>query len=348
MRRNLVVHIGISAIASKRVGDILDFLDDKGLGLRQDEYDILRFDPFDGYFQCSDVQEEILACEASEMFTSQLLSIEKRGKHMYMIMESVDGRLAMALKRAIDNTKWNTRVIVSYIRLHEWLYQSYASQNFFQIFDQLEEWPEDGGRSIPSFLPWYSGYTTGWNTSNVGNHHLSIHLMHRYASVFENVVLDDPYSYSNPIQNIVCNDIPGAIQACNSFNNTDTLESFQEDDEAKFAALMIEAEILAMAARQKDLVRKDLSRIDVVVAIVQRIENEGVILSRSCHPHETEQLYEWVIECEKVAFGTEWRPKRISTISDAFHQFLTSGKLCDVDVETTLQDDDWIRFFHSL
>ncbi|KAG7338715.1 hypothetical protein IV203_037317 [Nitzschia inconspicua] len=348
----LLIHIGTSVSELKSIGSVLDAMDEAGHGLKQDGYEHLSIDPFDGYFECAgdDRHIEDEACEATEKFASLLETMETNGKNLYLIIETLDGRLPSALEKAIDHEKWHTTVVVTYTRLHDLLYEIYASYAIHPNQGEDEAWPEDGGRTIPSFTSWYSGYTRGWETTKIEDFHLSTHLLSRYASAFNEVFMDDPYEDSNPIQRFVCGSIPKAVRTCNSFNDASSIiATVESDNRLHDAVAVIEADILAVSAWQQGLLRNGLLRHTVVGAIQQRIESEGgSALPRTCNVDMTEQLHELVIESEKVALGSNWRPKRITRISADFEDFLKAGKLCDVDLDKALHDDDWVEFFQSL
>jgi hypothetical protein len=348
MKRNLVIQINGLDRVLEEMGVILNAMDDEGHGLKADGYEHQQIDPFDGFFECENVENEDEACKATDKFSS-LLSSTELDRNMYLILESIDGRLAHPLSTAIEGEKWNTKVVVSYVRLHKMLYGLYTNQYDRVAQDHSMGWPEEGGLVIPTFLSWYSEYTKDWNISSVGDHHLSIHLLKRYSSSFDNVSLSDPYKQGSLIENIICEVIPDANATCESFNKTNPVKEIHDDTKRQNAAAFIDADILAVAAWQDGLVKKELPRQTVVSSVRQKIaSSDGKALPRICNADLSETLYEWVIESEKMALGSDWRPKRISGISADFHEFLKSGNLCDLDIAKALQDDSWVQFFDSL
>jgi hypothetical protein len=60
------------------------------------------------------------------------------------------------------------------------------------------------------------------------------------------------------------------------------------------------------------------------------------------------EIYDWLISSEEAMFEDNWSPKRYQELTDAFEAFFNKGNLCDVDVEETMRDQEWVDFFQSL
>jgi hypothetical protein len=344
-KRNLIIHAGPTRNGLGDIRRLFDSMDVEGQGLQNDNYNYLTLTPFEDYFKCPDYDSHVDDCITTEKFESTISSIETTGQHYLVFNEVLDGRVAVSLKKAIDTSKWQAKVVLSYVRLHELLFKRYIEEIKPLIDMDGNQWPGEGGIDIPTFNTWFRLQTHGWDTSNISKYHPYFGLRDAYISNFEDVEIYDFYKDGSFARNLVCDYLPGASQTCQILiDNNERSEAVNSH-----ASLgKIDQNILAVSAHRSGLIRNDLSRQHVVDAIRNKLESNGSTLPRACTIDITEQIHEWVIESEKQMCGQTWRSKRISDITADFESVVRSGILCAVDIKKILQDQGWVIFFQSL
>ena len=346
-KRYLVIYAGPTRNGLGEFQRLFDSMNVEGLGLQNDNYDYLTFEPFKDYFRCPEHDSHVDDCTITEKLESTISFIETTGRNYLVFNEVLDGRVADTLKKAIDTSKWHTKIVLSYVRLHELLFKRYIEEIKPSIEMENNQWPDEGGVDVPTFNTWFRLLTHGWNTSNISKYHPYLGLRDAYVSNFDDVEIYDFYSKGGFAENLVCEYLPGVSQSCQVFNNNNEGTEAIENH-ASVPLARIDHNILAVSARRNGLIRNDLSRQYVVGAIRNKLESDGSTLPRGCGTETTERIFEWVIESERHMFGQNWRPKRISDITADFETVVRSGILCAVDTEKILQDQGWVHFFQSL
>jgi hypothetical protein len=110
----------------------------------------------------------------------------------------------------------------------------------------------------------------------------------------------------------------------------------------------LDYDILAVYAYEQGYVKQGMSRKDTAFAIGEYITRTRKEIPRKCNQDVATKLYEWLVDSEKAMFSDSWTATRMNDLNDSFADFVTKGKICDVDVEEALKDQDWCEFFGGL
>ena len=110
----------------------------------------------------------------------------------------------------------------------------------------------------------------------------------------------------------------------------------------------LDHDILAVYAYEEGYIRHDISRKDTVAAISDFIERTGKDTPRKCKEEVSAKIYDWLLSSEKRMFSDSWTATLLNEMNQSFTDFLNKGKLCDVDVQEALKDQEWSDFFGSL
>jgi len=347
IRQNMVLHVG--PIGGKTIHDTLKTLSGEGGKLQQDGYELADIQK-ENHFDCTGED-----CKASERLKSMFSSFEDAQTNVIIADDSLDEKFIKPLKEAIDERKWNLKVVVGYVRLDQLLLMVYNNEYDYdhQDLDGLHllgetespdkgehfKWPDEGGTTIPGFNKWFDAFAQDSIVKKIEQ--LSMHLRDLYISSFDDVDFFAYHQRDDLVRNFVCKLVPEATQSCATLKNADAKSSNTKWIVSNYT----EADILAVHAHESGLVKKEVSRETVRNAIMEKLRSMEKVLSRVCISEVTKQLYDWIVENEKSIIGANFTSKRIAWINEDFQYFMESGKLCALDVEKELQEKRWLDFF---
>lgn len=352
----LVLHIGPQKTGSSTLQSAWDILSAE---LDQDDYIYSHISPEKRDFDCNVGRwGGFINCKASDNLRSFIEETHHAGRNLLLSDENLDERFAQPLRDAIDDSKWQVTVVVTYRRIHEWLVSWYNQINKttnvdangnvlidndgFPYRQEHIHWPDKGGVHIPGFSSWYQDFTHNWESSEFVEKHRSVEFHHLYTPLFDDVVVYNMHQDGDLVTNFMCDVIPRADHTClHLTTNKIQLPTVNP-------SVDLDNDILAVYAYDHGYVDKSLSRREVVNAVGKYVKQHDKTIPRACHPGISKQIYDWLLASEKELFINEWSSKREDELADSFKAFFEKGKLCDVDVEEALQDQDWVEFFESL
>lgn len=352
----LTLHIGPQKTGSSTLQSAWSILSAE---LDQDSYTFRHVCPEERDFIC-DVGRwgGFTNCKASDSLVSLIEETYEAGGNLLLSDENLDERFAQPLRDIIDDSKWQVTVVVTYRRIHEWLVSWYNQINKTTNVDAKgnvligddgnpyrEEhihWPDQGGAHIPNFSTWYQEFTQNWEPSELVKKHRSVEFYHLYTPLFDNVVIYDMHQEGDLVTNFMCDVIPRADHTCLKLKHN------KIDLPTVNPSVDLDHDILAVYAYDKGYVDKSLSRREVVNAVGKFVKESDKSLPRACHPGISKQIYDWLVASEEEMFADSWSPTRSAEMTASFKTFFAKGKLCDVDVDEALRDQDWVNFFHSL
>ena len=104
-----------------------------------------------------------------------------------------------------------------------------------------------------------------------------------------------------------------------------------------------------MHAYQNGLINKALTRKDVTTAVTSYIRESGKVVPRKCDRIVIDQIRNWLVDSEKnIVFEDKMSDNNEKQLLQIYELYVNKGKLCDMDKEAILVDQDWLDFFHSL
>lgn len=173
--------------------------------------------------------------------------------------------------------------------------------------------------------------------------HRSIEFYNLYDTVFDNVVIYNLHEHmeDNMVKDFMCDVVPKADHSCVK------LQQQQIELPKVNPSVNLDHDILAVYAHEQGYLDKGVSRQDAVSAIGDYIKRTDKVIPRKCHPDITKQIYDWLIDSEREMFPDKWTPRKIAELNDVYQAYFMKGKLCDVDVEEAMKDQDWCEFFES-
>jgi hypothetical protein len=247
---------------------------------------------------------------------------------------------------------------VMYTRIHDWLVNWYYQINKTTNLDangnvlmddagnpnrvEHVNWPDQGGARVPGFSTWYEDFTNNWEPDEFVEKHPSVKFYHVYSPLFDNVVIFEKPQDEDLVTNFTCDLILKADHTCLKLkNNKVQLPTVNP-------SVNLDHDILSVYAYDKGYVDKSLSRREVVNAVGDYVKASTKNIPRSCHPGISKKIYDWLVASETEMFADEWSPERNAEMTESFNAFVATGKMCDVDVEEALRDQDWVDFFQNL
>jgi hypothetical protein len=327
--------------------------------LDQDNYNYVHVTPENGDFICDMGRwGAFMNCKASDSLISLTEETYRAGRNLLLSDANLDERFAQPLRDMIDDRKWRITVVVMYIRIYEWLVSWYNQINKTTNLDAKgnlliddvgnpyrEEhihWPDQGGARIPGFSTWYEDFTSNWEPTEFVEKHPSVKLYRLYTPLFDNVVIFDMHQDGDLVTNFMCNVILKADNTCLKLKGNKIQLPIANP------SVNLGHDILSVYAYDKGYVDKSLSRQEVVKAVGEYVKESDKSIPRYCHPGISKKMYDWLVASEVEIFGNEWSPERNTEMTESFNAFFATGKMCDVDAEEALRDQDWVNFFQSL
>lgn len=211
--------------------------------------------------------------------------------------------------------------------------------------EEHKNWPDHGGVHVKKFTDWYKEYVQYWQPSELIGKHRSVEFYNLYESAFPNEVIIynmDRASGDNFVTDFMCNVVQDAEKSCAA------LKSNEVELSTINPSVKLSHDILAVAAYEQGLVDKSLSRQEVVAAVTKYVEDNNVSFPIECSSEVVDQIRDWFFGSEAVMFPDDWTDLKREELLGVFDSFVAKGKLCDLDVQKTLDDDNWKTFFLSL
>jgi hypothetical protein len=315
--------------------------------------------PEEGDFDCEiGPWGGFINCKASNKLLSLLADAKNSGKNLILTDENLGDRFVQPLRDAIDDNDWNVTVIVVYRRIHEWLVSWYNQINKTTNLDsngkilidnrgnpyreEHKHWPSEGGVHIPDFTTWYKEYTQYWKTSELVSKHRSVEYYELYKSKFNNIYVHNMHEGSDLVYKFFCDIITDARDSCQKLKNNEV------ELPKVNPSVNLDHDILAVYAYDQGLVDTTLSRQEVRAAVTAFVKSSGKIIPRACDNYITDEIHDWLLESEKLMLADTWSSAKADELHQLFESYVLKGKLCNVDSEAILHDEDWLRFFRSL
>lgn len=261
------------------------------------------------------------------------------------------------LRDAIDSSEWNVTVIVMYRRIHEWLVSWWNQINKTTNLDaegkilidsngnpyreEHKLWPSEGGVYVPEFTAWYKEYIQYWDASDLVGHHRSVEYYNLYKDTFDDVKVYNMHSGGDIVTNFFC-DVIDTPNTCKKLQNNEV-----EMSEVN-ASVNLHHDILATYFYDQGLVNNGLSRQQVVTAIGDYVKRSHKEIPRKCDDSITNQIFGWLVESEKIMLEDRWNENSEAELQSIFDAYVAKGKICDLDREAVLQDEEWQSFFRAL
>jgi hypothetical protein len=359
---HLFLHVGPQKTASSTLQSTLDKLSSLTHELKDDNFYYMHIAPEAGDFDCeTDHWGGFHNCKASDKLKSLIRKTRDEGKNLLLTDENLDENFVKGLRDAIDDDDWNVTVIVMYRRIHEWLLSWYNQINKTTNIDskgdvlfndegvpyrtEHKHWPDHGGIRVPNFSTWYKEYTRYWKPTELVDMHRSIKFYNLYNESFKNDVrLYNMHNEGDLVTDFICN-IIGATNACKKYQNNLEVYEIKENN----SSIDLDHDIVAVHAYEQGHIDKTLTRTGVSEAVTTYIKESGKIIPRKCESEVTDQIRNWLVDSEKVMSGDQnWSKIKEDELLQVYESYTTKGKLCDVDKDAILLDQDWLHFFHSL
>lgn len=289
------------------------------------------------------------------MLVNLLADASKKHQNLLLSDENLDERFTQTLAEVIDESKFHIKVVVVYRRIHEWLVSWYnqinkstnkdADGNFLKdengqpIREKHHLWPAEGGVHVPSFTTWYREFVRELGpSSDLVNQHPSIHFMNVWKKVYpDNIAIYNMHQDGDLVTNFMCQMMPEAKKSC---------EALQEglDLPLKNPSVKIEHDIIAVAAYERGLIETSVSRQEAMEQVTKYVKEAGKTLPRICDERVESEIRDWLLQSEKVMM----QQTNEVDLADVFSSYQANGKLCDIDVESIIRDNDWIDFFRTM
>lgn len=266
-------------------------------------------------------------------------------------------RFVAPLRSGIDSNLWDVTVIVMYRRIHEWLVSWWNQINKTTNLDAegkilIDEngnpyreghkhWPSDGGVYVPEFTSWYKEYIKYWDASDLVSHHRSIEYYNLYKGSFDDVKVYNMHTDGDIVTNFFCS-VLDTPNTCQKLHNKEV--EFSEVN----ASVNLSHDILATYFYDQGLIDNSLSRQQVVAMIGDFVKDSQKDIPRKCDQSILTQIFDWLVASEKIMMSESWTASSEAELLAVFDAYVANGKICDLDRETVLQDEEWRSFFQSL
>jgi hypothetical protein len=203
-------------------------------------------------------------------------------------------------------------------------------------------WPDQGGSKIPVFSEWYRSFTEGWDRSDMVSKHPTIERINTYQPVFDEVVVHNMHQDGDFVTNVMCESVPGARHCCKKLKK-DKLEVPLLN-----ASVNLDHDIIAVEARTRGLLRRSLSRSEVVDAISKFVTTAKKVIPQRCNYDMIVEIEKWLFSSEEDLFKSSWTDQKAHDLQKIFSSYVDAGGLCDIDLEQIFADKDWVQFLSSL
>jgi hypothetical protein len=356
----LYLHVGPQKTGSSTIQSALDKMSRSTLKeVDGDNLFYKHINPESGDFDCDiGFYGQFINCTTSDSLKALISESHKAGHNLLLTDENLDGRFVPALRESIDDNDWHVTVIVVYRRIHEWLVSWYNQiekttnldskgnvlfdQNGMPYREEHKFWPSQGGLHVPGFPAWYKEFTKYWQPSELVRKHRSIEFYDLYKEVFDDVVVYNMHQEGDMLTNFMCEVISVTPTSCDRIkNNYYPLKTVNP-------SVNLDHDILAVQAYEHGLIKKDMARKDAVAAVTSFVKQTNKAIPRKCDANVTSHIRGWLVESEKIMLHDTWSSGSEEMLGRVFESYLSKGKLCDIDSEAVLKDDDWVHFFRSL
>lgn len=358
-RPHLVIHVGPQKTGSTTLqhvwGDQLEMRN----ALKQDNFDYHFINPHRGMFDCDLDGDRWANCKVSGKLLQILSNARTKRRNLILSDENLDHRFAGALREAINDKHFRVKVVLVYRRIHRWLPSWYSQINKTGNMDSKgnllrnkdgqperrphTKWPSEGGVYIPNFSDWYKTFVDHFHSIDLVSNHPSISFKDAYKPYFDQIKVYDIDQEGDLVTNFMCQMIPGASKTCHRLKlgsiNLPALSN---------PSVNLDHDILSVQAYEHGLIDERLSRPSVVEEVKKHLQNSGMMLPRKCDSEVRDQIHDWLLDSEQAMFPDAWSPSTSDALDSQYTTYYAKGKLCDIDIETVLSDEAWIRFFSSL
>jgi len=357
-RPRLILHIGPQKTGSTTLQHAWGAPQELKNIMVQDNFHYHYINPHFGTFDCDMIGDRWDNCKVSEKLKEILRDAKQNHKNLVLTDENLDHRFVGALREAINDDHFRVKVVLVYRRIHKWLPSWYSQINKTANKDSSgnllrnangqperqphTKWPADGGVHVPNFSDWYKKYTHSFPSSDLVSHHPSIFFKETYEPYFDNIQVFDMSQDGDLVTNFMCQMIPEAFRTCERLKQG-TITVTSENP-----TLNLDHDIVSVQAYEHGLIDTSLSRPTVVEEVRKYVEEKGLSVPKICNENIRNEIHDWLLNSEKAMFPKAWSPQTSDLLDKSFNENYSKGKLCDVDVEMVLNDEDWIQFFSSL
>lgn len=359
-RPRLILHIGPQKTGSTTLQHAWGAPQELKNVMVQDNFHYHYINPHSGTFDCDMIGDRWDNCKASEKLKEILRDARQNHKNLVLTDENLDHRFVGALREAIDDDHFRVKVVLVYRRIHQWLPSWYSQINKTANKDSSgnllrnangqperqphTKWPADGGVRVPNFSDWYKMFVHNFPSSDLVSNHPSIYFKETYEPYFDNIQVYDMSQDGDFVTNFMCQMIPEASKTCQRLKQG-TIAIPRENP-----TLNLDHDIVSVQAYEHGLIgNTSLSRPTVVEEVRKYLSKTGLSVPKVCNESLRNEIHDWLLDSEKAMFPmASWSPTTSEALETNFNENYAKGKLCDVDVEQVLNDEDWIRFFSSL
>jgi hypothetical protein len=357
-RPTLVLHVGPQKTASTTLqnawaspAELLDLL-------KQDNFAYAKITPEKGMFECGlENGKKYAGCQATDKLKKTIRDASQIGHNLILSDENLDEVYAPTLRQVIPDKDFKVKVVVVYRQIHEWVTSWYSQINKSTNKDQdgnvlIDEnghlyreehihFPDHGGAYIPPFSQWYKDFVKAFKVEDLARQHPSIHFKDVYEPLFDDVEIFSMNQPGDLVTNFMCKMIPEAKQSCAALRKGRELP-------VDNASVNLDYDIVAVAAYEGGFVRKDITRSILRKAVEFFVERKQKVLPQTCDEEVKQHLRKWLFDSERSMFPNDWDTKKEETLGHLFDEYVATGKLCNVDVDSILADDEWVLYFKSL
>jgi hypothetical protein len=357
-KSQLYLHVGPQKTGSSSLQTALDIISQLTYRIEDDNLTYEHITPETGSFDCElGPWGGFVNCVVSEKLKKLILQTHISGQNLLLTDENLGERFVGPLRDAIKSNEWDVTVIVMYRRIHEWLVSWWNQINKTTNLDaegkilidangnpyreEHKLWPSAGGVYVPEFTAWYKDYVKYWDTSDLVGHHRSVEYFNLYKETFDHVKVYNMHSDGDIVTNFFC-------EVINMPNTCKKLQNNEVEMSEVNASVNLHHDILATYFYDQGFVHEGLSRPQVVAAIGDYVKRSRKEIPRKCDAEITGQIFGWLVESEKIMLKETWNDSSEEELRGIFDAFVAKGKICDLDRETVLQDEEWRSFFKSL
>ncbi|KAL3912413.1 MAG: hypothetical protein SGILL_006894 [Bacillariaceae sp.] len=357
-RPTLVLHVGPQKTASTTLqnawaspAELLDLL-------KQDNFAYAKITPEKGMFECGlENGKKYAGCQATGKLKKTIGDASRIGHNLILSDENLDEVYAPTLRQVIPDKDFKVKVVVVYRQIHHWVTSWYSQinkstntdqegnilidENGHLYRDEHTHFPDHGGVYVPPFSQWYKEFVKAFDPENLAMEHPSIHFKSVYEPLFEDVEIFNMEEPGDLVTNFMCEMVPEAKQSCAALRRGRELPSDN-------VAVNLDYDIIAVAAYERGLVRKDMTRSILRKAVEFYVERKGKALPQICDEEVQQHVRKWLVDSERTIYPDEWDAAKEEKLDELFDEYVATGKLCDVDVDSVLADEDWIAYFDSM
>ncbi|KAL3915932.1 MAG: hypothetical protein SGILL_005411 [Bacillariaceae sp.] len=354
----LYLHVGPQKTGSSSLQTALDVISELTYRIEDDNLVYDHITPETGSFDCElGPWGGFINCVVSDKLKGLMSHTHNSGQNLLLTDENLGDRFVGPLRDAIDSNEWDITVVVVYRRIHEWLVSWWNQINKTTNLDaegkilidsngnpyreKHKLWPNEGGVYVPEFTAWYKEYIKFWDASDLVGHHRSVEYYNLYKNVFDNVQVYNMHSGGDIVTDFFC-DVIDTPNACKK------LENHEVEMSEVNTSVNLYHDILATYFYDQGLVAKGLSRQHVVTAIGDYVKRTKKEIPRKCDDAVINQIFGWLVGSEKIMLKESWTDSSEDDLRTLFDSYVANGKICDLDREGVLQDEEWQSFFRSL